>query len=281
MSATFSRDLGLQMIRIHKLTIIIDVIGVFCVALAIIAFAYPQLLKPSWQSFLQNFSVEMIGTWISVRLIDLFVSEREKANAVRIRVLRSSRFWLNQLAVFNGYVNYQDILRLQREYEYSASVSGLRGKYLNKSEKDLYDIFNTMLASALDHAKDILDQQEAFRTDCDVFRSELSALDDYSSPLHLNNIPKIRRAIDTLEITLCRKIMVADRTSQLNDVVTKLCDLIAQQSAELGDGLDASRIVGNAPHLLNTREAYVRRFDELQNNFRFLEIDIREETPED
>lgn len=82
---------------------VVDVIGFTGVFLLIAGFVVGAPLLPEFVvSFFQNFGVEILGAWISVRLLEWVIRKREEAESARTRVLRHTRFWIHQIRPLKG-----------------------------------------------------------------------------------------------------------------------------------------------------------------------------------
>jgi hypothetical protein len=271
------------MVRLHRLTIVVDIIGLAFVCLAFLAFVLPDELNGPLDNFLQNFSVEMIGTWVSVRLIDLFINERAKSEEVRVRILRNCRFWLNQLSNLNGRIFYRDLANLQRELKYTLSVYAQRVKFLRKSEVDLYRTFANDIEKALLLAGEILDLQQKLADYVDVL--DQAASRKYRS--FTGTLPEsvststIYRLADRAYRTLGERVLLHQRLGEVEAELSASCDELMELCGHIDAGDEARHMVELIKKTFQMRSDYVSLYETMQMTFANLEMDIREETPED
>lgn len=271
------------MIRFHRFTVVVDLIGSAFAIVAFIVFKRPDIFGPAWTPFLQNFSVEMVGTWASVRLIDFFIEQRARSQEVRVKTLRNSRFWLNQTSNLNGRVYYRDLANLKRELKYTSGVGSQREKVLSKSEIVLYRSFVQDLGGALQVAEEIFQLQQSLRDEGDVFEdtvkrqyeAQTGSRPDYS--VTSNIYPSVDRA----QRILVDHVFLNDQLPDLVRDIAKISGELLRISADLKASATGDSFASLMTRLLTKRLEYVAILERLQTTFFVLEVDIREETPED
>lgn len=140
--------------RWANLLLLVDLIGVIGVLTAIVGFfLHIAGVSASLLEFAKNFGVEIIGTWISVRIIEAIMRHRDDREAARTRVLRMSRFWLSQFTRLQGPISAQDIQHLDREIGYFEYMKGRWAPYLDGRERDRVMRIEAQIRSMLDRLR--------------------------------------------------------------------------------------------------------------------------------
>ncbi|MER9729879.1 hypothetical protein [Mesorhizobium sp. M0217] len=240
---------------------------------------------PPWLiPFIQNFSVELIGTWISVRLIDIFIQERERASSVRVRVLRNSRYWMNQFLSMDGSIHYSSLKRLEIEHRYFTGTASLRKKYLNKTERPLYNSFVRLVTATLDELHEMYKSQQEYIIERDQFLRLIKQYDDEKGIPYrfISDLRDDLRRLDSLifgnnyyehksHFSIAFQHMKTDIDKNIvyiNKGIKKRC-------------ITPVSLLHLASKSLDARSKFKDEMIEIEDVLMALEKDVRQETPED
>ena len=133
-------------IRYNKYILALDIFGILSTALTILYLVGPDYLKPAdprEDGMLANVLSELIGIWVSVRLIEFFIRKNESRDRLRVRVVRNARMFENISRDIYHFMRGHDAFKLRRELEWVSSVKPARMIHLSRDEVDDFDSFFT------------------------------------------------------------------------------------------------------------------------------------------
>jgi hypothetical protein len=131
----------------------LDAFGALSVLSAIAYWLLPAARRPEehLDGLWGNLSSEMIGIWLSVRLIDLIIRSHESATKARVRVVRNLRYVERLL---HGVLDFRrpfDLNHLFRELDWINSRMPSRRRHLKEDEKRDVEAFYAKLSDLLSH----------------------------------------------------------------------------------------------------------------------------------
>lgn len=131
----------------------LDAFGVTSIASAAFYVLLPNEARPEahLDGLWGNFSSEMIGIWLSVRLIDWIIRSHESSTKARVRTIRSLRY-IERL--MQGVIEFRrpfELRQLYRELEWINSRMPSRRRHLKSDECRDIDAFYAKVDQLLAH----------------------------------------------------------------------------------------------------------------------------------
>ncbi len=114
----------------------IDAFGVLALLSATLFAVIPEAQRPTdhIDDLWANLSIEMLGIWVAVRLIDFVIKRNEGSTRTRVRVVRGLR-WLERLfSTFHRYQGSHELYGLLRDYRWNEARFADRTKHLKRDE---------------------------------------------------------------------------------------------------------------------------------------------------
>jgi hypothetical protein len=125
----------------------LDCFGMTSLALVVVYLLIPEgsRLSNTQDGMLANVLSEMVGIWIAVRLIGFFILQSDRRDRIRVRTVRSMRFFEAQIKhVIAADFSIGPVQRLRDELKWSTNLRADRERYLSEDEiKDVrryYDL---------------------------------------------------------------------------------------------------------------------------------------------
>ncbi|WP_435003712.1 hypothetical protein [Xanthomonas arboricola] len=108
-------------------------LGIFS-AIAFVKLPTAQRPEEHLDGLWGNLTSEMVGIWLSVRLIDWIIRKHESFTKARVRIVRNMRFTEKQLHVILDFKRPYDLKMLYRELEWIESLRPARSRHLRVDE---------------------------------------------------------------------------------------------------------------------------------------------------
>jgi hypothetical protein len=149
----------------RKFHLFLDLFGILGVGLAIsyylVSHQVPEQNKDQELFNLWgNFSTEIVGIWIGVRLIDYVIQQNEKKHFSRIKIVRNMRFLISTARSSIDFSNRPAIAKLSYEINWSNKVFSSRQKYLSQDEINDVEDFYLALINLFPRIEKLFDLQE-------------------------------------------------------------------------------------------------------------------------
>ena len=120
----------------------------------------PDVDKRPWNSangsMIANILSELIGIYVSVRLIDFFIRKNETRDKIRIRTVRVMRFIERCVVSVFIFRNGFEVDRLRRETRCVDQIRPKRNKYLSEDEIRDVDAFYSQVTEFTTQVRDYL-----------------------------------------------------------------------------------------------------------------------------
>jgi hypothetical protein len=135
----------------RKFHLFLDLFGILGVGLAIsyylVSHQVPEQNKDQELFNLWgNFSTEIIGIWIGVRLIDYVIQQNEKKHFSRIKIVRNMRFLISTARSSIDFSNRPAIAKLNYEINWSNKVFSSRQIFLSQDKiNDVEDFYLALI----------------------------------------------------------------------------------------------------------------------------------------
>jgi hypothetical protein len=144
---------------LRDLILVVDIVGGIAATTAVVTFATPlaKLFPEGWLQLLENLSIELLGTWLSIRVLEYIVRRREEHEAGRTRVLRICRFWTGQLTRVRAAPSTHDVETLKRELRYLNYMHDRFQALLHTSESVLFKRIVALVGECVKVVEDIAD----------------------------------------------------------------------------------------------------------------------------
>jgi hypothetical protein len=164
----------------------LDSFGAIAVVSAIVYVRLPDTDRPEphLDGLWGNLTSEMIGIWLSVRLIDWIIRAHDSFTKARVRTVRFMRFTERQMHVLLDFERAHDLKMVFRELDWIQTRLPTRRRHLKEDENRDLDAFfqklNEMLASLPDRTA-LLEMKEPHSlgiANKDNLRIKLSELED-------------------------------------------------------------------------------------------------------
>jgi hypothetical protein len=173
----------------RKFHLFLDLFGILGIGLAIsyylVGHQVPEQNKDQELFNLWgNFSTEIVGIWLGVRLIDYVIQQNEKKHSLRIRIVRNMRFLVGVTRSSIDFPNRPVIAKLKYEIDWSNKIFSGRQKYLSKDEINDVENFYLALSNLSPKIEKLFDLQEKScideetRKDLDEERKDLWSILD-------------------------------------------------------------------------------------------------------
>lgn len=123
--------------RYNRYQFALDLFGALSLALIVLYLLIPDgsRLSNTQDGMIANVLSEMVGIWISVRLIGFFIIQADRKERVRVRTVRLMRFFENQIKhVINTNFAKGTIDRLKSELVWANNMQENRERYLSHDE---------------------------------------------------------------------------------------------------------------------------------------------------
>jgi hypothetical protein len=136
-------------IRYNLYQLLLDIYGAISIVILVIYWFKPDWIKmflpmdAAEEGMFANVLSELIGIYISVRLIDLIIRRNETRDRVRVRTVRVARSVERMVANVIMHKNYAEVDRLRRELKWVERIQQKRNKWLSKDEiRDLKHFYS-------------------------------------------------------------------------------------------------------------------------------------------
>ena len=263
----------------HRLTIIIDLVGVIGVILATIGFYFTHLTSSETAQLFGNLGIELIGSWISVRILEFILRTREQYRSTRTQILRNLRWHTNFTRRMRSNITSADIESLLSEISFSTHVFTNRKKYLQKSEIEICN-------KAFDCMQEFADKAEiAYGHILDVNHSTSLIQDALKRYIVTNTpFPNEKAAKIAFSHERLAQISRSITQSEIRNASPYLQELASLQSELSIDNLDLREeliVFFDAAKLAIASKVEISAiWDKYSSLVAEAENDIREETPE-
>jgi len=139
--------------RYPKYLRFLDAFGVLGIVSAIAFVRLPTPLRPEdhLDGLWGNLTSEMVGIWLSVRLIDWIIRTHESFTKARVRIVRNMRFTEKQLHTIVDFQRPYDLKMLYRELEWIESRMPARSRHLRPDEVIDVNAFYAATQALLHH----------------------------------------------------------------------------------------------------------------------------------
>jgi hypothetical protein len=184
--------------QLWRLTLLADLIGLGGLAIAVLGNFFPGLFSDnsSWPPFLSNLGIELIGTWISIRILERIFSERERYQAMRVKVLRNLRWWLQYIRRQAIRVEWMEARLGKQELDYLKHVFKTWRNYLKPDEVAGCEAIHQSFEIFLEAQQRCIRSLAEIDTKRDALLAHLSRIDDnlhQETSLEKNQVLAIRK----------------------------------------------------------------------------------------
>ena len=170
----------------------LDAFGLLAFLSAVIYVLLPEnaRLESHLDSLWGNFSTEMLGIWLGVRLIDWIIKAHESFTKSRVRTVRFMRFVEARMHAVLDFERTYDLKGIYRELDWIMTRMPSRRRHLKADEqRDLNAFFNK-----LDEILSMLPDKEAVRKQLDNHDLEIREKDIVRQKL--NELEVLRRVAE-------------------------------------------------------------------------------------
>ena len=262
----------------------VDILGAIGALMIVIGY-FDTRLANNILGLLQNGGVQIVGSWLSVRVIELILRRKEDLETARTRVLRNARWWVNALRDVRYAINANTLERISHELRYTTYMTGEWKSYLHPSEIDKLDKMLLILTQVDELAREVADIQshlQRLHSDREQgYQRELMVRLATSQDQPTKPDP---RPIGALTILKQQLRLVNSEIIELDPCLKEARSNWEAAQRALGES-DAIEILDEA--FIDDAETCLRKKAELREHVNAylglvaaLEIDIREETPE-
>lgn len=121
----------------------LDTFGLFALLSAVIYAWLPEAKRPEphLDSLWGNFSTEMLGIWLGVRLIDFIIRAHESSTKARVRTVRFMRFMEGRIHAVLDFEQSHDLKGIYRELDWIKTRMPSRRRHLKADEQRDLDAF--------------------------------------------------------------------------------------------------------------------------------------------
>ncbi len=170
----------------------LDSFGFFALASAVIYAWIPENVRPEshLDSLWGNLSTEMLGIWLSVRLIDWIIRTHESFTKARVRTVRFMRFVEGRMHAVLDFRRVHDLKGIYRELDWIVTRMPSRRRHLKTDEQRDLDAFFSKLNEILA----MLPDKETVRKQMDTYDLEIP--DKESVRQKLNELEVLRRTAE-------------------------------------------------------------------------------------
>jgi hypothetical protein len=281
-----------RIVRFRSSIVVVDIVGAGAAAAALIGyFGLPFIggvspfLGQNGETALQSIGIELLGAWISVRLLEWVISRRNDTETARTRVLRHTRFWLTQFRGLKGTPHLREVERLQRELAYTTYMRKQSVKYLSSSEISNFDDIVRLIEAGIPIAQEVSRLRDSIwhtANQIDVlFRESNYAF--ISDPSDINK--NVHKRLMQFDFILRDQLRLADghifdfddchaQVQNSLESIEKVSKKNDQTAKEVQAALERSA------NLIQKKKSLYDVIEDLESSVTAFEADIREETPE-
>jgi hypothetical protein len=137
-----------------RLIFLVDIVGIIGIFGIVVGFFYQEdlNLKSSWAGFISNLGVELVGTWISIRVIEYIFRIDEEYRTTRVKVVRNMRWCVGFSRNLRAKGDPNTLDYANKEIEYIKHVFPIWKKFLDDNEindcKAVYEKFYEIIKLA-------------------------------------------------------------------------------------------------------------------------------------
>jgi hypothetical protein len=190
----------------RKFHLFLDLFGIMGIALAIsyylVSHQVPEQNKDQELFNLWgNFSTEIVGIWLGVRLIDYVIQQNEKKHSLRIHLVRNMRFIIGITRSTIEFSGRLEITKLNIELNWSKRIFVNRQKYLSKDEVNDVKNFYLAISDLYPRIEKLFDLKEKSYDDGEIRKKLDKERQDLWSILDQVEEMRLKAEINILEET--------------------------------------------------------------------------------
>lgn len=263
--------------RFLRLIYIIDAVGVIGLVLAVLGFYFTNLTSSETAQLSGNLGIELIGSWISVRILEYIIRQREEYKSSRSQVLKNLRFFLHFTRRLRGNIIYADLEQLRSELRYTEHVFDQRKKWLHQTEINKCFIAYDQLRALISAAEQAMDRTSEYRSSRSLFDKKIR-----DRAVNAKSPSVEERAALSMLYAHAIDVVNSAKTSVDIGSIDNYLSLLPDINETVAD--DLREIIRQMIECKNKENEAIdhmyRMWDEYEIVVQDVEADIREETPE-